>query len=252
MAELLPPLSSFTSKARAVAALPSPSARALELATAHRRQQRLHWNTWRRSRFEMRLPAGNDDWWTERVGAIVDVVGAGAVVNVVGADSQALQGLVLALEGAGLSVVEPAARWLTGGDDVVGMPTGGSVGAAPAVPARIGGVRAAGDDVLLRTTTTAPSSSMTALSVSAPSDDASSSSSAVASSTTAASVSAPPKLWRRVPLPADATDWVVTVDGVVAEDCVVEEGADAARVLVLAPWVRAGSVVSIAWGRVAP
>ncbi|MDP2344866.1 MAG: hypothetical protein Q8O67_28230 [Deltaproteobacteria bacterium] len=215
--DLVPPLSSSTSKLAQLGADASEKARALSntlRALQERQRQALA-----RVNLELRLPAARDSWWTEKLAGL-DVV-AGDVVGLVGASSPALAGLKSALVARGVVVERPGASWLHQVADESGHLPVALAMPEPAAPApkAVGGVRATVDfDVSLP---------VAVVDIAAPVPEVSITS----------MISEP----REVELPAAFRDLWVRVD-----DQVVDVDAAGPRVRLEVP-VRHGSVVVVAW-----
>ncbi len=143
--ELVPPLSSSTSKLAQLG--PDVSDKARALATTLRALQEKQRQALVRVNLELRLPALRDSWWSEKLAGFD--VGAGDVVGLVGGESHARAGLQGALRARGVAVESLGASWLHRVDDGSDLLSLAPTDMAPA-PRAVGGVRNAGDfDVAL-------------------------------------------------------------------------------------------------------
>lgn len=219
LTSLLPPLSASTSKLAALQSLPEASAKAIELAATLRQRQRQQRDAVAACTIGLRLPATRASWWQER---LADLVAAGDRVAIVAAEGSGFAALAAALTDVGVVVDEPAPSWLA--PELVDA----SVSSAPApialpTPTAVGGIRS-GDAFVL--------------------DDEP----APAPAPIAASVVPVVVVdeHRTVPVPRDASDVVVTVDGVAVD---VRRAGDVVE-LALKP--RSGSVVVVSWNAPEP
>jgi hypothetical protein len=223
--DLVPPLSSSTSKLASLG--PDASEKARALSNTLRALQERQRQSLARVNLELRLPAARDSWWSDKILGM-DVV-VGDVVGLVGAASPALNGLKAALIARGVVVERPGASWLHAplADESGHLPMIVAI-PAPAAPApkAVGGVRATVDfDV-----------SLPVVAVAAPAP--------AAPLTPLVSVTSIVSEPRDIELPLAFRDLWIRVD-----DQVVDVDVDAAagpRLRLDVP-VRHGSVVVVAW-----